>query len=166
VSRHKLTDVFFIIKGSNSADLTRRQAIKPSSLSASSHISTTSRHPVSWQLGGLIGEGAFGKVYLGMNLDTGELMAIKQVALNSAETNQQQIDALQREIELMQDLHHENIVQYLGSEVKDSKLNIFLEYQPGGSIASLLTKFHTFNENIIRYDGFYFYDVARGSFCF
>lgn len=35
--------------------------------------------PINWQRGELIGAGAFGRVYLGMNEDTGELMAVKQV---------------------------------------------------------------------------------------
>lgn len=36
---------------------------------------------IRWQRGGLIGAGAFGKVFLGLNLDNGELLAVKQVAL-------------------------------------------------------------------------------------
>ena len=59
------------------------------------------RAPLRWQPGGVIGEGAFGKVLLAMNTDNGELMAVKQVSLNQA-NNQQQIEALQREIELLQ----------------------------------------------------------------
>ena len=35
--------------------------------------------PVNWKKGDLIGAGAFGRVYLGMNNDNGELIAIKQV---------------------------------------------------------------------------------------
>lgn len=35
--------------------------------------------PVNWKRGDLIGAGAFGRVYLGMNNDNGELIAIKQV---------------------------------------------------------------------------------------
>lgn len=34
---------------------------------------------IRWRKGELIGSGAFGQVYLGMNLDTGELLAVKQV---------------------------------------------------------------------------------------
>jgi hypothetical protein len=36
---------------------------------------------INWQQGGLIGAGAYGKVYLGLNVDTGELLAVKQVSL-------------------------------------------------------------------------------------
>jgi hypothetical protein len=34
-----------------------------------------------WQRGELIGAGAFGRVYIGMNEDTGELLAVKQVMI-------------------------------------------------------------------------------------
>lgn len=45
-------------------------------------------------------------------------MAVKQVELPSqtapnAERKQSMLNALEREIELLKDLHHENIVQYL-----------------------------------------------------
>jgi serine/threonine protein kinase len=50
----------------------------------------------------------------------------------------------------MQNLTHPNIVRYLGTQRDDEFLNIFLEYVPGGSIASLLSKFGPFNERIIR----------------
>lgn len=36
--------------------------------------------PVNWERGELIGAGAFGRVYLGLNNDTGQLMAVKQVS--------------------------------------------------------------------------------------
>lgn len=34
---------------------------------------------IRWRKGELIGCGAFGRVYMGMNLDSGELLAVKQV---------------------------------------------------------------------------------------
>lgn len=37
--------------------------------------------PISWRKGQLIGRGAFGTVYMGMNLDSGELLAVKQVLI-------------------------------------------------------------------------------------
>lgn len=36
---------------------------------------------INWQIGEMIGAGAFGRVYLGLNNDTGQLMAVKQVCL-------------------------------------------------------------------------------------
>lgn len=34
---------------------------------------------MNWTCGNLIGAGAFGRVFLGMNTDNGKLMAVKQV---------------------------------------------------------------------------------------
>lgn len=37
---------------------------------------------IRWRKGELIGCGAFGQVYMGMNLDSGELLAVKQVSIH------------------------------------------------------------------------------------
>jgi hypothetical protein len=37
--------------------------------------------PLRWKRGERLGRGAYGTVYLGLNCDTGELMAVKQVPL-------------------------------------------------------------------------------------
>ncbi|KAK9468293.1 kinase-like domain-containing protein [Lipomyces arxii] len=113
--------------------------------------------PTRWIKGALIGSGSFGSVLLGLNALTGELMAVKQVGLtqNDKQGGDQarrkpMIDALQREIQLLRDLHHENIVQYLGSNSDGQYLNIFLEYVPGGSVAALLRNYGPFEEPLIR----------------
>lgn len=111
--------------------------------------------PSRWIKGTMIGSGSFGTVYLGMNPITGELMAVKQVELPSSnkETEQKKlnmIDALQREMNLLRDLQHENIVQYLGSNAEENYLNIFLEYVPGGSVATMLSNYGAFEESLIR----------------
>ena len=41
-----------------------------------------SSRPIRWRKGELIGAGAFGRVYMGMNLDSGELLAVKQVGFD------------------------------------------------------------------------------------
>ena len=71
-----------------------------------------------WIKGALIGAGSFGKVYLGMDASSGLLMAVKQVELPTGsapneERKQSMLAALEHEIELLQDLQHDNIVQYL-----------------------------------------------------
>lgn len=72
---------------------------------------------IKWIKGALIGAGSFGSVYLGMDAQSGLLMAVKQVELGSGknvERKRGMIEALEREIELLKELQHENIVQYLG----------------------------------------------------
>ncbi|KAJ7452387.1 ste11-like protein [Mycena galericulata] len=108
-----------------------------------------------WIKGALIGAGSFGKVYLGMDASTGLLMAVKQVELPTGSAPNQErkksmLSALEREIELLKDLQHENIVQYLYSSLDDEFLNIFLEYVPGGSVTALLRNYGAFEEPLVK----------------
>ncbi|XP_062006212.1 mitogen-activated protein kinase kinase kinase ANP1 isoform X2 [Rosa rugosa] len=110
--------------------------------------------PIRWRKGELIGCGAFGRVYMGMNLGSGELLAVKQVliAVNSAskEKAQAHIKELEEEVKLLKNLSHPNIVRYLGTVREEETLNILLEFVPGGSISSLLGKFGSFPEAVMR----------------
>ncbi|XP_017977620.1 PREDICTED: mitogen-activated protein kinase kinase kinase ANP1 isoform X3 [Theobroma cacao] len=69
---------------------------------------------IRWRKGELIGSGAFGRVYMGMNLDSGELLAVKEVliAANSAskEKAQAHVRELEEEVKLLKNLSHPNIV--------------------------------------------------------
>lgn len=99
--------------------------------------------PLNWTKGELIGQGAFGSVFLGMDNDTGQLMAVKQVHVSKAGSSKvsEHVTALEAEVRLLQQLDHPNIVRYLSTETTNDALHIFLEFVPGGSIASLLAKF-------------------------
>lgn len=110
---------------------------------------------LKWIKGQLIGAGSFGSVYLALNALTGELMAVKQVETSggsaAAEARKKSmLDALEREINLLKDLQHPNIVQYLASSKEDDHLNIFLEYVPGGSVAAMLNSYGPLPEPLIR----------------
>ncbi|EIN07318.1 Pkinase-domain-containing protein [Punctularia strigosozonata HHB-11173 SS5] len=110
---------------------------------------------IKWIKGALIGAGSFGKVYLGMGASNGLLMAVKQVELPKGNTpnderKKSMLTALEREIALLKNLQHENIVQYLSSSTDDEYLNIFLEYVPGGSITALLRNYGAFEEPLVR----------------
>ncbi|KAI9137918.1 kinase-like domain-containing protein [Paraphysoderma sedebokerense] len=111
---------------------------------------------VKWMKGVMIGQGSFGSVFLGMNALSGELMAVKQVELAAENDNPGQerkkmmVEALQREISLLKDLDHPNIVRYLGSQIDETYLNIFLEYVPGGSVASQLVTWGPYEPALIK----------------
>ncbi|CAL5388603.1 unnamed protein product [Camellia sinensis] len=60
------------------------------------------------------------------------------------------IRELEEEVNLLENLSHPNIVRYLGTTREDASLNILLEIVPGGSISSLLGKFGSFLESVIR----------------
>ncbi|KAJ0237724.1 Mitogen-activated protein kinase kinase kinase 2 [Hirschfeldia incana] len=130
-----------------------RALIKPSS-SPPPPTTVDTPPPISWRKGQLIGRGAFGTVYMGMNLDSGELLAVKQVLIASnyasKEKTQAHIQELEEEVKLLKNLSHPNIVRYLGTVREEDTLNILLEFVPGGSISSLLEKFGAFPESVVR----------------
>lgn len=117
----------------------------------------------SWTQGQLIGQGAFGKVFHGLNLDSGEIMAVKQVLIGPANDVQKKKreDALRREMELLEEMDNTYIVRYLGIikggfflmegyEITETAFNVFLEYVSGGSIASMLSKYGKFEEGLAK----------------
>ncbi|KAG5973888.1 hypothetical protein E4U55_000192 [Claviceps digitariae] len=110
-----------------------------------------------WMKGALIGKGSFGSVYLALHAVTGELLAVKQVqtpapgATGQSETRKRgMIEALKREMGLLRDLRHPNIVQYLGCSSSADYLNIFLEYVPGGSVQTMLNSYGALPEPLVR----------------
>jgi hypothetical protein len=108
-----------------------------------------------WMKGQLIGKGTFGRVYLGMNITTGELIAVKQVEVNPKAAGSDKdkikelVKSLDQEIDTMQHLDHPNIVQYLGCERKEYSISIFLEYISGGSVGSCIRKHGKFEECVV-----------------
>ncbi|KAL6707339.1 mitogen-activated protein kinase kinase kinase [Coniothyrium glycines] len=120
------------------------------------HIPLPSRQPTfKWMKGQLIGKGTFGRVYLGMNITTGELIAVKQVEVNAKAAGSDKdkikelVKSLDQEIDTMQHLDHPNIVQYLGCERKEYSISIFLEYISGGSVGSCIRKHGKFEESVV-----------------
>lgn len=109
--------------------------------------------PKHWLKGARIGAGSFGTVFLGMNPFTGELMAVKQIPLpkkNSKGDVESTMMEQEREMTLLKQLNHENIVRYYGLSTDDVNLNIFLEYVPGGSVQLMLKLYGPFEEPLIR----------------
>ncbi len=68
---------------------------------------------VRWRRGELIGEGTFGRVYMGLNAETGAQFALKEIEIRAVATDDQmgQLHKLSAEIEVMHSLRHDNIVR-------------------------------------------------------
>ncbi|KAI8004169.1 Mitogen-activated protein kinase kinase kinase NPK1 [Camellia lanceoleosa] len=126
----------------------------PIAKSAAIKVKKDDAPTIQWRKGELIGCGSFGRVYMGLNIDSGALLAIKQVSIagNSAskEKTQAHFRELEEEVNLLENLSHPNIIRYLGTTREEASLNILLEIVPGGSISSLLGKFGSFPESVIR----------------
>jgi len=108
--------------------------------------------PIKWERGDLIGSGAYGKVYQGLNLNNGRLIAIKSVQIGSKKTATRELMALKYEVSILRELDHPHVVNYIFTDADPIKkrVDILLEYVPGGSLSSLLKKFGAFNEKITK----------------
>ncbi|KAE8256076.1 hypothetical protein A4X13_0g2823 [Tilletia indica] len=123
------------------------------------------KHVHKWVKGDLIGKGTYGRVYLGLNVTAGEMIAVKQVELPSTDSDRENVrqkgvvNALKAEIQTLKDLDHPHIVSYLGFEATKTHLSIFLEYVPGGSVGSCIRKYGKFDEPVVS---FFLHQILEG----
>jgi mitogen-activated protein kinase kinase kinase 4 len=92
----------------------------------------SSHQPLKWQRGTKLGEGRFGKVYECRNLDTGEMMAVKQMSVQEKDSGT--LQTICDEIGIFQKVSHENIVQFHGLKVYHTELYVFMEYCHEGTL--------------------------------
>ncbi|CAD6500817.1 BgTH12-06522 [Blumeria graminis f. sp. triticale] len=83
------------------------------------------RHPSSFQQLEKLGEGTYATVFKGRNRQTGELVALKEIHLDSEEGTP---STAIREISLMKELKHENIVSLHDVIHTENKLMLVFEY--------------------------------------
>lgn len=76
-----------------------------------------------------IGSGNYGAVFRGVVVATGEVVAIKQLLLSDKE----EIENIKKEIVILSQSRHRNVVAYMGAYQSLSKLWIVMEYCEGGS---------------------------------
>jgi mitogen-activated protein kinase kinase kinase len=105
---------------------------------------------IRWQQGKFIGAGAFGSVYTAVNLDSGALMAVKEIKFTELAGSPTVIKQITDELRVMEMLHHPNIVEYYGIEVHRDKVYIFEEYCEGGSLAAFLEHGTVEDEGLIQ----------------
>ncbi|KAK4059563.1 hypothetical protein Trihar35433_10839 [Trichoderma harzianum] len=86
------------------------------------------RHPSSFQQLEKLGEGTYATVFKGRNRQTGELVALKEIHLDSEEGTP---STAIREISLMKELKHENIVGLHDVIHTENKLMLVFEYMDG-----------------------------------
>ena len=103
-----------------------------------------------WQLGQYVGGGTFGSVYAAFNIDSGSLMAVKEIRLQDPQMIPQVASQIRDEQKVLEVLDHPNIVSYYGIEVHRDKVYIFMEYCSGGSLASLLEHGRIEDETVVQ----------------
>ena len=102
-----------------------------------------------WRLGDQIGSGAHGVVYRGLNQQTGALIAVKQIPIDGV-TESHVVVVLQREVDILTQITHPNVVRFFGMEVRKNYLHLLTEYVSGGSLADQLQQFGPMNEGLVK----------------
>ena len=100
--------------------------------------SSLSNIQIRWQQGRFLGGGSFGNVYIAINLDSGDLMAVKEIRMQDPQTMPTVAKNIKDEMTVLEMLDHPNVVSYYGIEVHRDKVYIFMEYCQEGSMANLL----------------------------
>ncbi|KAG0244306.1 hypothetical protein BGW41_008070 [Actinomortierella wolfii] len=81
-------------------------------------------------MGALIGGGGYGNVYLAYW--ERRRVAVKKFFLTKRDVHQ--VDAIQHEIEILENLRDSHIIQFYGSTYHENKLVLIMEYAEGGSL--------------------------------
>lgn len=103
-----------------------------------------------YKIGRQIGQGAFGKVNLGVHILSGRPVAIKSFKLNDKEISSVK-RRLHLETQLMKTLNHQNVLKMYESFETNKYLMIVSEFIPGGDLLNFVRKRTKLNEPTAKY---------------
>jgi len=104
-----------------------------------------------YKYGRLIGQGAFGKVNIGLNVLSGRVVAIKSFNKDKLTINSENMKKILYETNLMQKLNHPNITKILEMFEDDKFILIIMEYINGGNLFSFVKKRRKLSEKIAKF---------------
>ena len=112
-----------------------------------------------YKYGRLIGQGAFGKVNLGLNILTGRIVAVKSFDKNNSELTGDNMKKILYETDLMKKLNHPNITKILEMFEDEKYFMIIMEYINGGNLFSFVKKRRKLSEKTAK---FLFRQIIQG----
>jgi serine/threonine protein kinase len=111
-------------------------------------ISSQDSFSKEFKRGQYIGSGRLGRVYSGLSMNTGEIVAIKTIKI----CNINRVIDVVKAVERLCLLNHRNILKYRGTQVgqEEDEVDIITEFCNGGSITQLIETFNFFDEKLIK----------------
>ena len=103
-----------------------------------------------YMLGQTLGEGEFGKVKLGWKKDGSVQVAIKLIRRENLNTNPSRLPKIYREIKILSQLSHPNIVRLHEMVETDRYIGIILEYASGGELFDYILTHRYLKDNAAR----------------
>ena len=104
-----------------------------------------------YKYGRLIGQGAFGKVNLGLNILTGRIVAVKSFNKKNSELTGDNMKKIKYETDLMKKLNHPNITKVLEMFEDEKFFLIIMEYINGGNLFSFVKKRRKLSEKTAKF---------------
>ena len=104
-----------------------------------------------YKYGRLIGQGAFGKVNLGLNILTGRVVAVKSFNKQKLDNEKENKKKIFYETDLMKQLNHPNITKILEHFESEKYFLIIMEYINGGNLFSFVKKRRKLSEKTAKF---------------
>jgi protein-serine/threonine kinase len=101
-------------------------------------------------LGQTLGEGEFGKVKMGWKRDGSAQVAIKLIRKESLDNNPTRLPKIHREIAILKELDHPNIVRLHEMYETERHIGIILEYASGGELFDYILQHRYLKDNAAR----------------
>ncbi|EHL01130.1 putative Serine/threonine-protein kinase KIN4 [Glarea lozoyensis 74030] len=101
-------------------------------------------------LGNTLGEGEFGKVKMGWKQEGGVQVAIKLIRRDSVGTSPTRLAKIYREITILRDISHPNIVRLHEMVETEKQIGIILEYASGGELFDYILNHRYLKDNAAR----------------
>ncbi|CAO1636075.1 unnamed protein product [Sympodiomycopsis kandeliae] len=110
-------------------------------------LTTEDGKVITYQMGNCIGRGQFGSVYRALNLNSGQMVAVKRIKLEGR--SEEEVTQLMHEVDLLKRLAHPSVVKYEGLVRGKEVISIILEYVENGSLLHTLKAFGEFPEKLV-----------------
>ncbi|XP_051143743.1 CBL-interacting serine/threonine-protein kinase 11-like [Andrographis paniculata] len=146
------------------ADMTDADSDSSPSSSPSRDMALSPENPLfnKYEIGKLLGCGAFAKVYHGRDVSTGQSVAVKVIHKSRLKNKVNLMNNIVREISIMSRLSHRHVVKIFEVLATKRKIYIVMEYLKGGELFSRVSK-GRFSEDLGRE---YFHQlISAVSFC-
>eukprot|EP00177_Eucheuma_denticulatum_P001643 GFKZ01002960.1.p1 GENE.GFKZ01002960.1~~GFKZ01002960.1.p1 ORF type:complete len:438 (-),score=66.65 GFKZ01002960.1:2062-3375(-) len=106
--------------------------------------SSSSRVDDFYKLGTVLGEGAFAKVRMAIDKQTGQKTAVKIIEKHGHDPRE--MEYLSREMDIMKSVSHPNVVNTIDMFDSPGALHIVLEYMAGGELFDIIADAGSFTE--------------------
>ena len=103
-----------------------------------------------FEIQGILGEGSFGKVYLGIEKNTQHKYALKVINKYHLQKNNKTESAF-RERDLLKELRHPNIIEQYSTFQDETNYYFVFEYASKGNLTRLVNKLKKADESVARF---------------